>query len=129
MSTLNLQTLICCVALQVGSRTTVRVLNTQHIGFHEFEDEMLLQHATNQHTMEAVLVHRLKHADATAMFITDGDFHQYVLDEMGDGAASNGFYGVVFAKEMCKSVTLYGFYKARTTTAPASRVYVCVVFI
>eukprot|EP00873_Tetraselmis_striata_P035977 jgi/Tetstr1/456241/TSEL_043003.t1 len=95
----------------VGSRTTIRILNTQHIGFHEFPDEILLQHATNLGTMEAALIYRLKHPEVN-MFITDGDFHQYVLDEMGDGAASNGFYGVVFSKEMCKSVTLFGFYKS-----------------
>lgn len=45
------------------------------------------------------------------MYITDGDFHQYVLDEMGDGAASNGFYGVIFSNQLCEKVTLFGFYK------------------
>ena len=46
-----------------------------------------------------------------SVYLTDADFHNYVLDEMGDGAASNGFYGVVFAMEMCQQVTLYGYYK------------------
>uniref|UniRef100_A0A061R6Q7 Beta-galactoside alpha--sialyltransferase 2 n=1 Tax=Tetraselmis sp. GSL018 TaxID=582737 RepID=A0A061R6Q7_9CHLO len=95
----------------VGSRTTFRILNTQHIGFQELNGEILLQHATSLSAMEDALVHKIKHPNVT-MFITDGDFHQYVLDEMGDGAASNGFYGVVFANEICEKVTLYGFYKS-----------------
>jgi hypothetical protein len=36
---------------------------------------------------------------------------QYVLDTMGDGAASNGFFGMVFAYEKCDKVTIYGFHK------------------
>lgn len=42
----------------VGSHTTIRILNTQHIGFHEFDDEILLQHATSMATMEEVLIYK-----------------------------------------------------------------------
>jgi hypothetical protein len=45
------------------------------------------------------------------IYATDGDFHQYVLDTMEEGAASNGFFGIVFAFEKCEKVTLYGFHK------------------
>jgi hypothetical protein len=47
------------------------------------------------------------------IYATDGDFHQYVLDTMEEGAASNGFFGLVFASEKCDKVTLYGFHKVR----------------
>lgn len=45
------------------------------------------------------------------IYATDGDFHQYVLDTMEEGAASNGFFGMVFAYEKCERVTIYGFHK------------------
>jgi len=45
------------------------------------------------------------------IYVIDGDFHQLVLDTMEDGAASNGFYGLLFGLERCEKVTLWGFAK------------------
>ena len=36
----------------VGSKTTIRFLNTQHLGFHESKKEILLQHVTVEETMQ-----------------------------------------------------------------------------
>ena len=60
------------------------------------------------------------------IYATDGDFHQYVLDTMEEGAASNGFFGMVFAFEKCEKVTLYGFHKVRARQrwcSPCERVW------
>jgi hypothetical protein len=40
----------------VGSRTTVRLANTQHLGFYESADELLLQHVTVEKSMWAFKV-------------------------------------------------------------------------
>mmetsp|Transcript_43600 Transcript_43600/g.52740 ORF Transcript_43600/g.52740 Transcript_43600/m.52740 type:complete len:500 (-) Transcript_43600:385-1884(-) len=94
----------------VGSKTTIRLANTQHMGFHEKEDEIVLQHITMEGAMDKLAAVRQKHPKLE-LYATDGDFHQYVLDTMGDGAASNGFFGMVLAYELCERVTLYGFHK------------------
>ena len=106
----------------VGKKTTVRLANTQHLGFYESEDELLLQHITIEKTMYAFKAWRAKHPKIKAHVI-DGDFHQYVLDTMGDGAASNGFFGIVFAYERCDKVFLYGFAKGwNKSEDPSARV-------
>ena len=92
----------------VGSRTTMRLTNTQHMGFREFDDEVVLQHVTTEPSMVSVVALKRKNP-SLRLFVTDGDFHQFVLDTMGDGAASNGFYGLVLADERCEKVTIYGF--------------------
>ena len=79
-------------------------------GFFEAETEILLQHVTVEESMGKFLAWKAKHLKVNA-YIIDGDFHQYVLDTMGDGAASNGFFGIVFAYERCDKVYLYGFAK------------------
>lgn len=94
----------------VGRKTTVRLVNTQHLGFYEHDDEVLLQHVTIEKSMAAFRAWQAKHPKMKA-YVIDGDFHQYVLDTMGDGAASNGFFGIVFAYERCDKVYLYGFAK------------------
>eukprot|EP00232_Nephroselmis_pyriformis_P007658 CAMPEP_0182881610 /NCGR_PEP_ID=MMETSP0034_2-20130328/17279_1 /TAXON_ID=156128 /ORGANISM="Nephroselmis pyriformis, Strain CCMP717" /LENGTH=270 /DNA_ID=CAMNT_0025014649 /DNA_START=143 /DNA_END=955 /DNA_ORIENTATION=- len=94
----------------VGQRTTLRLANSQHLGFHEFEDEVIMQHVTMEGSMKGVIKYKSQYP-YTSLYITDGDFHQYVLDTVGDGAASNGFYGLCLALERCKKATLYGFYK------------------
>ena len=94
----------------VGSKTTVRLVNSQHMGFHESEKELLLQHVTIEKNMDVFMKFRAAHP-RLKMYAIDGDFHQHVLDTMEDGAASNGFFGMVFAGERCERVTLYGFYK------------------
>ena len=92
----------------VGARTTIRLANTQHMGFREFDDEVVLQHVTTEQSMAAVVILKKKNP-SLRLFVTDGDFHQYDLDTMGDGAASNGFYGLILADERCAKVTVYGF--------------------
>lgn len=42
----------------VGRKTTVRLANTQHLGFYESEDEMILQHVTIEKSMTAFKVRR-----------------------------------------------------------------------
>eukprot|EP00958_Prasinococcus_capsulatus_P006202 scaffold591_cov372-Prasinococcus_capsulatus_cf.AAC.13 len=99
--------LLLCV---VGNRTTIRLVNTQHMGFYEFEDEVILQHVTQEGFMRKFLKFKESHPNLRA-YATDGDFHQYVLDTMRDGAASNGFYGLVLALELCERVDLFGYAK------------------
>ena len=95
----------------VGSRTTVRFANTQHMGFHEKgKGEIIMQHLTSRRQYEAALKAKVEH-EAAELYYIDGDFHQYVLDTVDVGAASNGFYGAVFAAERCEAVTLFGYLK------------------
>ena len=93
----------------VGSKTTIRFLNTQHLGFHESKKEILLQHVTVEETMQKFI--NFKKRFNGDIYVIDGDFHQLVLDTMEDGAASNGFYGLLFGLERCEKVTLWGFAK------------------
>jgi hypothetical protein len=93
----------------VGSKTTFRFLNTQHLGFHESKKEILLQHVTVEETMQKFV--NFKKRFSGEIYVIDGDFHQLVLDTMEDGAASNGFYGLLFGLERCEKVTLWGFAK------------------
>ena len=93
----------------VGSKTTIRFLNTQHLGFHESKKEILLQHVTVEETMQKFM--NFKKRFNGEIYVIDGDFHQLVLDTMEDGAASNGFYGLLFGLERCEKVTLWGFAK------------------
>ena len=93
----------------VGRKTTVRFLNTQHLGFHESKKEILLQHVTVEETMQKFM--NFKKRFNGEIYVIDGDFHQLVLDTMEDGAASNGFYGLLFGLERCEKVTLWGFAK------------------
>jgi hypothetical protein len=93
----------------VGSKTTIRFLNTQYLGFHESKKEILLQHVTVEETMQKFI--NFKKRFNGDIYVIDGDFHQLVLDTMEDGAASNGFYGLLFGLERCEKVTLWGFAK------------------
>ncbi|KAK3266862.1 hypothetical protein CYMTET_24549 [Cymbomonas tetramitiformis] len=95
----------------VGSRTTFRLANTQHMGFHEKEDEIIFQHITIEGSLDKMSLVKKKFPKLQ-IYAFDGDFHQYVLDTVDDGAASNGFFGMVFAFENCAYVTLYGFHKS-----------------
>lgn len=100
--------------LHVGSKTTVRIANTQHMGFHELDSEIVLQHVTQKKMLPKAMGMRAELASSTPslkLYFLDGDFHQHVLDTVDVGAASNGFYGVVFAHEKCQKVTLFGFFK------------------
>ena len=69
-----------------------------------------MQHLTSQRQYEAALKAKVEH-EAAELYYIDGDFHQYVLDTVDVGAASNGFYGAVFAAERCEAVTLFGYLK------------------
>ena len=39
------------------------------------------------------------------------EFHYFVLNTVARGGPSNGFYGTIFANEICQHITLYGFQK------------------
>ena len=64
--------------------------------------------------MTKFIAFKQKHPDLKA-YVTDGDFHHYVLDTMRDGAASNGFYGLILALELCDKVSLFGYAKDVST--------------
>ena len=78
---------------------------------------MLLQHITIEESMAKFAAWKARHPKHKS-YIIDGDFHQHVLDTMGDGAASNGFFGIVFAYERCDKIYLYG--KALTARPPCT---------
>jgi hypothetical protein len=63
----------------------VRLANTQHMGFHEHEGEVVLQHITMERAMDKLIeVHRLH--PKLSIYATDGDFHQVRTSEPPDGS-------------------------------------------
>mmetsp|Transcript_54755 Transcript_54755/g.173911 ORF Transcript_54755/g.173911 Transcript_54755/m.173911 type:complete len:269 (-) Transcript_54755:133-939(-) len=99
----------------VGSRTTWRLCNSEHFGFHDGEDETVLQHVTNGLGFK-VLQAWVKNPPPPGkrpknLHVIDPAFHYHAFNVFGHGAPSNGFYGALLASETCRRVTLFGFQK------------------
>ena len=93
----------------VGAKTSYRITNSQHFGFHDDPHEVLLQHVTVKSTMG--MVHKWASQHGEKLHVIASEFHQYVFNVHGHGAPSNGFYGTLLANHLCKTATLFGFQK------------------
>jgi len=116
-----------------GNRTTVRIVNRNHLGFMEDGDGAVLQQVTSPEAFEA-FVNLTASRPPVPVYGIDSEFHALVLDRyrkllegisadlqsiLGwryqgeklkwDSPATNGFYGVTLALQRCRRVSIYGF--------------------
>ena len=122
---------------QVGSRTTLRLVNRVHLGYRGNNEESVLQHvstpmALQQFTMllgkaraqtaalakgdgnatgSGLFDSQRAEATWTQTFLLDPAFHDRAFQYIDKGVLSNGMYAVVLASELCAKVTLYGFFE------------------
>ena len=116
----------------VGNRTTFRIVNRNNIGWFRASDEAVLQHITAPEAVEDFVKFKRKHKQSP-VFGIDPDFHGLVLQKYqnllkglnelhsagvttgvggglnADTPATNGFYGISLAMDMCHRISLYGF--------------------
>ena len=116
----------------VGNRTTFRIVNRNNIGWFRASDEAVLQHITAPEAVEDFVKFKRKNK-RSPVFGIDPDFHGLVLQKYqnllkglnelhsagvttgvggglnADTPATNGFYGISLAMDMCHRISLYGF--------------------
>jgi len=100
----------------VGSKTTVRFVNRLNFGYQETPQETVLQQVTTQSSL-AQFVKLKREAPSSRVFAISPDFHRLVLWELVK-PATIGFYGIVFAFQLCSKLSVYGFHRTQDAGIP-----------
>lgn len=100
----------------VGRKTTVRFVNRLHFGFQEYPSEIVMQQVTTKEVMETFLDFR-KELPGSRVFMVSPEFHQHVTGDLRK-PATNGLYGIFFALQRCKAVTIFGIYRGEFDEVP-----------
>jgi len=100
----------------VGKKTSVRFVNRMHFGFQERATETVLQQVTTKDALDR-FIQLKKEMPASRIFMVSPDFHAHVLSEL-TRPATNGLYGILFALQRCKKVSLYGFFRGDAEHVP-----------
>ncbi|KAK9814164.1 hypothetical protein WJX72_001483 [[Myrmecia] bisecta] len=91
----------------VGSRTTLRLINTNHAGWHEGTETVLIQ-MQSQTGVNIYTKFRTINPHAP-MFAFDPAFSEYVSSNIGV-LPTGGYFGIWLALQRCHKVHMYGFY-------------------
>ena len=67
----------------VGSRTTIRLVNTENFGFRESDEEVCLQHVTTETTLRE-FESRLNDFSGTPTFLIDPAFYFRAVSQVTD---------------------------------------------
>ena len=91
----------------VGSKTDLRILSADHVGFRDSADETVVQHLRSHQAM-IQLIRFNERFPGQAPVTFDPDFTGYVVKQAGF-TPSSGFFGIMHATQVCRHVRLYGF--------------------
>jgi len=93
--------------LHVGTKTTFRFINTQHIFFYEGA-ELRIQQMQSKNGLFRYLTH-IGHYPHAKLVAFDTDFTSYVSSNIPN-LPTGGYFAVMFGLQMCTEVNLYGFH-------------------
>jgi hypothetical protein len=100
----------------VGSKTTVRFVNRLHFGFQERPSEAVMQQVTTPEVLQEFIAQK-REMPAQKLFMVSPDFHRFVVRQLA-APPTNGLYGVFFALQRCRSITLLGFVRGGDAHVP-----------
>ena len=92
-----------------GSKTTIRLVNSQHRGYTESPDELILQHLTAPAHLKLYLENRRKGGAENRDYALTGSFYAFVRSKLQKMTPTNGMYGLYLAGALCDRVTIFGF--------------------
>ena len=75
-----------------------------------------MQQVTTKEVMETFLDFR-KELPGSRVFMVSPEFHQHVTGDLRK-PATNGLYGIFFALQRCKAVTIFGIYRGEFDEVP-----------
>ena len=91
----------------VGSKTDLRILSAENVGFRDSAEETVVQHLRSHQAM-IQLIRFNERFPGQAPVSFDPDFTSYVVKQAGF-TPSSGFFGIMHALQVCRHVKLYGF--------------------
>lgn len=92
----------------VGSRTTLRLINRHHLGFREFKEEICLFHTTVEEALRHYVRIATKHPDLPNVPM-DMSFYKKVVEWNKLETPTNGYFGLKLALMLCDKIDIYGF--------------------
>lgn len=92
-----------------GSKTTIRLVNSQHRGYSESDAELILQHLTAPAHLRLYLERRRREGAANRDYALTGAFYSFVRSKLQRMTPTNGMYGLYLAGALCDRVTIFGF--------------------
>ena len=93
-----------------GSRTTVRLVNSQHRGYRESDEEIVLQHLTAPAHLKLYVSNRAKKLVNAKDYALSGAFYSFVKNRIDKKSTpTNGMYGLYLAQSVCEKITIFGF--------------------
>jgi len=93
-----------------GSKTTVRLVNSQHRGYRESDEEIVLQHLTAPAHLKLYVSNRAKKLVNAKDYALSGAFYSFVKNRIDKKSTpTNGMYGLYLAQSVCEKITIFGF--------------------
>ena len=93
-----------------GSKTTVRLVNSQHRGYRESDEEIVLQHLTAPAHLKLYVSNRAKKLVNAKDYALSGAFYSFVKNRIEKKSTpTNGMYGLYLAQSVCEKITIFGF--------------------
>ena len=92
-----------------GSKTTVRLVNSQHRGYRESDEEIVLQHLTAPAHLKLYVSNRKQKMQHEKDYALSGAFYSFVKNKIGKSTPTNGMYGLYLAQSVCEKITIFGF--------------------
>ena len=93
-----------------GTKTTVRLVNSQHRGYRESEEEIVLQHLTAPAHLKLYVSNRAKKLVNAKDYALSGAFYSFVKNRIDKKSTpTNGMYGLYLAQSVCEKITIFGF--------------------
>ena len=92
----------------VGSRTTLRLINRNHLGFREFKDEICLFHTTVEEALRRYIRIAQNHPNLPNVPM-DMSFYKKVIQWNKLETPTNGYFGLKLALMLCDRIDIYGF--------------------
>uniref|UniRef100_A0A061SDD0 Beta-galactoside alpha-2,3-sialyltransferase (Sialyltransferase 4A) n=2 Tax=Tetraselmis sp. GSL018 TaxID=582737 RepID=A0A061SDD0_9CHLO len=91
----------------VGTRTTYRICNGEHLNFREGNETVIHHLKATSFLAKLLLYSRAGHQGAPPL-VFDPDFTSYVSTSM-TATPSSGYFAVLLALQVCHRISLYGF--------------------
>ena len=93
-----------------GSKTTVRLVNSQHRGYRESDEEIVLQHLTAPAHLKLYVSNRGQKSVNAKDYALSGAFYSFVKNRIDKKSTpTNGMYGLYLAQSVCEKITIFGF--------------------
>ena len=93
-----------------GSKTTVRLVNSQHRGYRESDEEIVLQHLTAPAHLKLYVSNRAQKSVNAKDYALSGAFYSFVKNRIDKKSTpTNGMYGLYLAQSVCEKITIFGF--------------------